>query len=124
MFRPAVGGWYVNGQATQFLGLSSDTPCRRCTPASGLATIGVYRPAVGGWYVSGEGDPVPRVWRATSPCPPTTSGSNVAQIGVYRPTVGAWYLAGQATQFLGAPGDVPLDIPYAIRHWHCSINAC
>ena len=37
VFRPAVGGWYINGQATQFLGLGHRRPRARPT-TTGTAT--------------------------------------------------------------------------------------
>ena len=54
MYRPAVGGWYVSGKATQFLGLSSDIPVPADYLGSNVAQIGVFRPTSGAWYLSGQ----------------------------------------------------------------------
>ena len=57
IFRKAVGGWYVQGQAPQFLGLSSDIPQPGDYDGNGTTDLAVYRPSTGTWYV-GSNAPV------------------------------------------------------------------
>ena len=54
MFRPEVGGWYVDGLTTEFIGLSSDVPVPADYDGDGAAERAVFRPEFGGWYVQGE----------------------------------------------------------------------
>ena len=53
MFRPEVGGWYVDGLSPVFYGLSSDVPVPADFDGDGTTDRAVYRPEYGGWYVDG-----------------------------------------------------------------------
>jgi hypothetical protein len=53
VFRPEVGGWYVDGLPTEFVGLAGDVPVPADYDGDGDADRAVFRPEFGGWYVQG-----------------------------------------------------------------------
>ena len=115
VFRPDVGGWYVNGQATTFLGLSGDIPVPGDYNGAGHAEQAVYRPSVGGWYIAGQA-PVFFGLPGDIPVPGDYNGDGTTDIAVYRPSVGAWYImingVAQSPVFSGLPGDIPVPGDY------------
>ena len=54
IYRPSVGGWYVNGQSPTFLGLSTDIPQPGDYDGDGTTDIAVYRPSIGAWFVEDQ----------------------------------------------------------------------
>ena len=55
-WEPAVyrdGAWFIEGQATQYLGAAGDVPVPGDYDGDGITEIAVFRPSVGGWYVDG-----------------------------------------------------------------------
>ena len=56
------------------------------------------------------------------PVPADYAGARYTPVAVFR--AGAWYIDGQSPRFLGLAGDLPLDLPYAIRDRHCTNNPC
>jgi hypothetical protein len=111
VFRPSVGGWYIQGQSTTFLGLSGDTPVPGDYNGDGTADIAVYRPSVGGWYVNGQA-PVFFGLPGDVPVPGDYNGDGTTDIAIYRPSVGGWYIRNQATVFYGLSTDIPVPGDY------------
>jgi hypothetical protein len=54
------------------------------------------------------------------PVPGDYDGTGTTDLAVFRPgtgsTQGYWYIAGQTNVQWGVSTDVPLPLPYAIRH--------
>lgn len=109
VFRPSVGGWYVDGQPTVFLGLSGDIPVPSDFDGDGRTDRAVYRS--GTWFVDGQ--PPSFLGRAGDvPVPGDYNGDGAWERAVFRPGTGTWYVDGQAPVFLGVNGDVPVPGDY------------
>jgi hypothetical protein len=107
IFRPSVGGWYVENQATVFVGLAGDTPVPADYDGDGLVDQAVFRDGV--WYIDGQ--PTQFLGLAGDvPVPADYDGDGVAEVAVYR--AGEWYIDGQPTAFFGAAGDIPVPADY------------
>jgi hypothetical protein len=112
VYRPAVGGWYVQGDATVVLGLATDSPVPADHDGDGRVDRAVYRPEFGAWYLNSlfvsflglPGD-VPAVG--------DYNGDAMADRMVFRPSVGGWYLAGQPAVFSGRSTDSAV-VPAAV----------
>jgi CSLREA domain-containing protein len=107
VWRPEVGGWYVQGEATSWFGLNGDVPVPGQWDADPAIDRAIWRPAVGGWYVEGsatvyhgalEDVPVPADWDGDGDLDPI----------VWRPDHGGWYVHGVGTFYWGQRGDVPV----------------
>ena len=102
VFRPEFGGWYVEGQATQFLGLAGDVPVPADYDGNRATNTAVFRD--GAWYIGGQ----PTVFVGQTgdvPVPGDYDGDGTTDAAVYRD--GAWYIDGQATRYFGTASDVP-----------------
>jgi parallel beta-helix repeat protein len=111
VFRPSVGGWYVQGQSTVFFGLDGDIPVPGDYDGDGVSERAVFRPAVGGWYIEGQ-TTVFFGLDGDVPVPGDYDGNGTTDIAVYRPAVGGWYVVGQAPTFHGLSTDVPVPGDY------------
>jgi hypothetical protein len=111
VFRPSNGGWYVNGQATVFHGLSGDIPVTGDYDGDGDADRAVFRPSIGGWYVQGQA-PVFHGLSGDVPVPADYDGDGDTDIAVYRPSTGGWHVLGQPVVYLGLSTDVALPADY------------
>jgi hypothetical protein len=107
VFRPQYGGWFVDGGATEFLGLSGDVPVPGDYDGDGTTERAVFRD--GAWFI--EGEPT-RFLGAPGdiPVPGDYDGDGVMEPAVFRD--GAWYIEGQPTRYWGSPGDVPVPADY------------
>jgi hypothetical protein len=107
VFRAEFGGWFVDGQTTEFLGLPGDIPVPGDYDGDDVTERAVYR--AGAWYVEGLAPSF--LGTATDvPVPGDYDGDGDWEPAVFRD--GAWFIDGQATQFLGAAGDVPVPGDY------------
>ena len=52
VWRPEVGGWYVDAQSTQFLGLPGDAPVPADYDGDGVTDRAVFRD--GAWFIDGQ----------------------------------------------------------------------
>jgi hypothetical protein len=111
VFRPSVGGWYVQDQPTVFFGLSGDIPVPGDYDGNGTTDRAVFRPSVGGWYIEGQ----PTVFYGLGgdvPVPGDYDGDGITDVAVYRPSVGGWYIYGQPTVYYGLSSDTPVPGDY------------
>jgi alpha-tubulin suppressor-like RCC1 family protein len=111
VFRPSVGGWYIQGQTTVFHGLPGDIPVPGDYDGDGDTDRAVYRPAVGGWYIQGQ-TTVFHGLPGDIPVPGDYDGDGRTDRAVYRPAVGGWYIQGQPTVFHGLDTDTPVPGDY------------
>ena len=107
VFRGSVGGWYIDGQATRFIGLASDQPVPADYDGDGATDAAVFRD--GEWFIDGQaarflGAP------GDTPVPGDYDGDGAAEVAVYRD--GVWYVEGEADEFWGSPGDIPVPADY------------
>ena len=107
VWRPDVGGWYVDGQATAFLGLPGDVPVPADYDGDAITERAVFRD--GAWFIEGQatqflGAP------GDIPVPGDYDGNGTIEVAVFRD--GAWFIGDLAAQFLGSPGDVPVPADY------------
>jgi hypothetical protein len=112
VFRPTSGGWFVEGQPTEFYGLAGDVPVAADYDGDLAADRAVYRPASGGWFVDGAAAPVFLGLSSDVPVPSDYNGDGLAERAVWRPGSGAWFIEGAPTGFLGQAGDVPVPADY------------
>jgi hypothetical protein len=111
VFRPSVGGWYLQGQDTVFFGLPGDIPVPADYDGDGITDRAVFRPAVGGWYIEDQ----PTVFYGLSgdvPVPGDYDGDGDDDPAVYRSDVGGWYVHDQPTEFHGLSTDTPVPADY------------
>jgi M6 family metalloprotease-like protein/uncharacterized delta-60 repeat protein len=111
VFRPSVGGWYLQDQPTVFFGLSGDIPIPGDYDGDGSTERAVFRPSVGGWYIEGQST-VFFGLDGDIPVPGDYDGDGTTDIAVYRPAVGGWYIIGQAPTFHGLSTDTPVPGDY------------
>jgi hypothetical protein len=111
VFRPSVGGWYIDGQSTVFFGLDGDIPVPGDYDGNGTTDIAIFRPSVGGWYVLGQ---VPTFHGLATdvPVPGDYDGNGTTDVAVFRGDSGAWLIAGQTTVYLGLSTDMPVPGDY------------
>ena len=107
VFRPEVGGWYIDGQPTQFLGLAGDVPVPGDYDGDGTTDAAVFRD--GAWYVSGQA-PVFFGEPGDVPVPADYDGDGATDVAVFRD--GVWFIDGQATKYLGVATDVPVPADF------------
>ncbi len=111
LFRPASGGWYIQGLATTFFGLNGDAP----VPADYDGVVGweraVFRPSNGGWYRPGQST-VYFGRNGDLPVPADYNNDSKADLAVFRPSNGGWYIDGLPTTFFGVQGDIPVPADY------------
>ncbi|MFN2606562.1 MAG: SBBP repeat-containing protein [Acidimicrobiales bacterium] len=111
VFRPANGGWYVQGQAGAVFGTSGDIPVPGDYNGDGITDIAVFRPSTGAWFVLGQ----PGAVFGTSgdiPVPGDYNGDGKTDIAVFRPSTGAWFVQGQPGAIFGTSGDIPVPGDY------------
>ena len=111
VFRPETGGWWVFGQDTRYLGLSSDVPVPADYDGNGATDHAVFRPSSGSWYIEGQA-PVYFGLSTDIPVPGDYDGNGTTDIAVYRPEFGGWYIEGQPTVFTGLSTDIPVPGDY------------
>ncbi len=111
VFRPEVGGWYVEGQDTVFLGLDGDVPVPADYDGDGTTDRAVFRPETGAWFIEGE-EPVYLGSPSDVPVPADYDGDGSAEIAVFRPEAGAWFIEGEEPVYLGSASDVPVPADY------------
>jgi N-acetylneuraminic acid mutarotase len=113
IFRPAVGAWYIEGEAQpHYWGLSTDIPVPADYTGDGSADVAVYRPSAGGWYVEGQ---AAEFWGLPGdvPVPGNYDADANDELAVWRPAVGGWYVQGEAeARYLGLSTDVPVPGNY------------
>jgi hypothetical protein len=107
VFRPEVGGWYIEGQTTQYLGLAGDVPVPGDYDGDGTTDAAVFRDGV--WYVSGQATVFLGV-AGDVPVPGDYDGDGATDAAVFRD--GVWYIDRQATKYFGAVGDVPVPADF------------
>jgi hypothetical protein len=113
VFRPSVGGWYVDGAAPVFYGLGTDVPVPGDFNGDGTTDRAVFRPAFGGWYVDGQATEF--IGLSTDvPVPADYDGDGTTERAVFRPEFGGWYVQDAATVFYGLGTDIPLPLPAAV----------
>ena len=66
VFRPEVGGWYVDGEVTSFIGLAGDVPVPADYDGDGETDSAVFRD--GAWFIKGQADAVLGVWLVMCRC--------------------------------------------------------
>jgi hypothetical protein len=91
VYRPEVGGWYVDGQAAAFLGLPGDVPVPGDFDGDGVTERAVFRD--GSWFIEGEAT---RFWGQAGdvPVPADCDGDGDVEPAVFRD--GSWFIQGQA----------------------------
>lgn len=104
MFRPEVGGWYVNGQTTEFLGLASDVAVPGDYDGDGTTERAVFRN--GAWFIDRQ---TTRFLGATGdvPVPADYNGDGATDRALFPPEYGGWDIDGMTTEFIGLSTDVP-----------------
>jgi Tol biopolymer transport system component len=111
VWRPASGGWLVQGSANAFFGRNGDVPVPAQWDADPDVDRAVWRPVSGGWYV--EGSPTAYFGAAGDvPVPGQWDGDAELDKAVWRPVSGGWYVQGSAASFFGRSGDVPVPGDY------------
>ena len=90
VFRPEVGGWYVEGQMTAFIGSSADVPVPADYDGDGATDRAVFRD--GAWF-SWEKRPGSWGRLVTYRSPVTIDGDGTAEVAVFRD--GVWFVEGQ-----------------------------
>jgi hypothetical protein len=111
VWRPASGGWLVQGMANAFFGRDGDVPVPAQWDADAAVDRALWRPASGGWYV--EGLATQYFGAATDvPVPGQWDADPELDRAVWRPASGGWYVQGQATSYYGAGTDVPVPGDY------------
>ena len=107
IFRPEVGGWYVEGQDTVFIGLAGDVPVPADYDGDGVADQAVFRGGV--WYIDGQAPQFVGL-AGDTPVPGDYDGDGDTEVAVFR--AGEWYIDGLPTGYFGADGDVPVPADY------------
>jgi chitodextrinase len=107
VFRGSVGGWYIDGQATRFIGLASDQPVPADYDGDGASDAAVFRD--GSWFIEGQAT---RFLGAAGdvPVPGDYDGDGAAEVAAYRD--GVWFVEGEPDAFWGSPGDIPVPADY------------
>lgn len=127
IFRSGV--WYTHpssGAADTAVGYgtSGDIPLPGDFDADGKADIAIFRPGTGLWaHQSTAGDVFVTYGGINGdvPVPADYDGDRKVDLAIYRPSSGAWFVlqsltGATASATWGIPGDVPLELPYAVRH--------
>jgi hypothetical protein len=112
VFRPSNGGWFVDGSAVTYLGLSGDRPVPADYDGSGSSDRAVWRPSTGAWFTDGAGDPTYHGLDGDIPVPGDYDGDDATDRAVFRPSDGGWYLDGDGVTFLGLATDIPVPADY------------
>jgi CSLREA domain-containing protein len=107
VWRPEVGGWYVDGSATNWFGLNGDVPVPGQWDADPEVDRAVWRPEAGGWYVEGSAT-VYHGAQEDVPVPADWDGNGDLEPIVWRPDHGGWYVQGVGNFYWGQRGDVPV----------------
>ncbi len=127
VFRPSEGKWYISGTTAGYWtvqwGQDGDCPVPADYDGDGKIDAAVFRRSTGTWYFRGSLNGAQ--WTYTYgygtdiPVPADYDNDGRADAAVYRPSEGKWYISGTtagtwSTQW-GASGDIPLNLPSAIR---------
>ena len=107
VWRPETGAWFVEGEATEYLGLPSDLPVPGDYDGDGAAEPAVFRD--GAWFIAGS----PTGYLGATgdvPVPGDYDGDGDWDLAVFRD--GAWFVDGAAAAFLGTVGDRPVPGDY------------
>ncbi len=109
IFRPADGGWYIQGQAPVSWGTPGDVPVPADYNGDGSDDLAIFRK--GTWYVRGL---FAIQWGVPGdiPVPGDYNGDGVDEIAVYRPSDGTWYINGGGTIVFGQISDIPVPADY------------
>ena len=104
------GAWYVQNQATVFLGLPGFIPVPADYDGDGDSDRAVYND--GAWYIQGEATTYHGL-AGFIPVPADYDGDGDADRAVYDPATGTWYVVGRPTVFLGGgASDIPVPGDY------------
>lgn len=127
VWRPSNGTWYISGSAggywTVQWGIDGDCPVPADYDGDGKTDAAVFRRSTGVWYFTSS--KTGATWTTTFgygsdiPVPCDYDNDGRVDAAVYRPSEGKWYISGStagvwAAQW-GASGDIPLNLPSAIR---------
>jgi hypothetical protein len=127
VYRPSGGFWYIHnssgGDTFASYGAAGDIPVPGDYDGDGKADISVFRPSSGAWLIrrTTTGTDLVIFFGASGdiPVPGDYDGDGLTDIAAYRPSTGVWYIhrsaGGDTSTLYGAPRDIPLPLPAAIR---------
>jgi hypothetical protein len=127
VWRPSNGTWYISGTTggywTAQWGVNGDCPVPADYDGDGKTDAAVFRRSSGTWYFtsSAGGSPWQYTYGYGTDIPVVADYDNDgrADAAVWRPSNGTWYISGTTaglwTAQWGANGDIPLNVPSAIR---------
>jgi hypothetical protein len=117
VFRPSLGQWFIDGQASPVFGVTGDVPVPGDYNGDGLTEIAVYRPSNGLWvFAVGTPSSIQFGIPGDIPVPADYTGDGRTDVAVYRTldsgAGGVWYFNGQVPRAWGARGDIPMPADY------------